>query len=587
MHRSNGFSVDNLFNLGADSTPKRSRPNGSASSSNRPSHLSSSPLHAQHTPNGRPTAGPSRLNGASPTSSLASPTTPATPAAPAVPFSKREGKLTLQESLNDHLPLPTSAELSGTKPRIALSSTKNPADYDYRIAYERAMERSEVLDTMIDEAAQIFREYYGFDEFADPGVQSQDEVIVVGRLCAESDNAKMSETSSWLESSRSLGSGHRVQLRFEPTCVVKGGGHGGGGMGLFPGCMVALRGINGGGTVFAVNELIMMPPIDPHYTAPSELLIHQYGDGPKQLNGSPMSVIVSAGPYTVDSDLEYEPLDEFLGLVKEEKPDVLIMLGPFIDAAHPLIAAGDVDEFPTELFRSRISTKLVSVYSASPRTQILLIPHGRDLTNAHAAYPQAPFRKDDLGLPKVVRLLPNPTSFAINEVAFGISSVDVLWSLKMQEFYKRCPDGDPVPENYTPDPQAKDIITRACRHLLRQRSFYPIFPSPPGTKRLDPLNLDITHFDLVKMQTGPDIIIAPSVQKAFTRTVDSVTIINPSYLTKDGSQAGTFARLTIHPLDKDNLEELASNGMVDSGGEADEPVEHRLWERCRVDIIKV
>jgi len=69
-----------------------------------------------------------------------------------------------------------------------------------------------------------------------------------------------------------------------------------------------------------------MPPIDPHYTAPSELLAHQYGNGPKQLNGSPMSVIVSAGPYTVDSDLDYEPLDEFLGLVKEEKPDVLIMV---------------------------------------------------------------------------------------------------------------------------------------------------------------------------------------------------------------------------------------------------------------------
>jgi len=52
---------------------------------------------------------------------------------------------------------------------------------------------------------------------------------------------------------------------------------------------------------------------------------------------------------------------------------------------------------------------------------------------------------------------------------------------------------------------------------MRFLSFYPIFPSPPGTKRLDPLNLDMTHFDLVKMQTGPDIIIAPSVQKAFTR----------------------------------------------------------------------
>lgn len=69
-----------------------------------------------------------------------------------------------------------------------------------------------------------------------------------------------------------------------------------------------------------------MPPIDPHYTAPSELLAYQYGNGPKQLNASPMSVIVAAGPYTVESDLDYEPLDDFLSLVKEEKPDVLIMV---------------------------------------------------------------------------------------------------------------------------------------------------------------------------------------------------------------------------------------------------------------------
>jgi hypothetical protein len=30
-----------------------------------------------------------------------------------------------------------------------------------------------VLDTLIDEAAQVFRDYYGIDEFGDPGVQSQ------------------------------------------------------------------------------------------------------------------------------------------------------------------------------------------------------------------------------------------------------------------------------------------------------------------------------------------------------------------------------------------------------------------------------
>lgn len=178
-------------------------------------------------------------------------------------------------------------------------------------------------------------------------MDAQEDILAVGRLCAESDTAKMTETASYLESSRSLGSGHRVLLKFEPDCKVRYAPHGGGGMGLFPGAMVALKGINGGGKLFAVKEILMvrgrlklrypsqgsltnhvtsqMPPIDPHYTAPSELLAYQHGSGPKQLNGSPMSVIVAAGPYTVESDLDYEPLDDFLGLVKEEKPDVLIM----------------------------------------------------------------------------------------------------------------------------------------------------------------------------------------------------------------------------------------------------------------------
>ncbi|GAA5950810.1 hypothetical protein JCM21900_002025 [Sporobolomyces salmonicolor] len=580
----NGFSVDSLFSLGADATPKRPRTNPAASGS-RPAHLSSSPLHGQYTPN-RPTPGPSRLNGTSPATSFPSPSTPGTPSAPAVPFSRRDGKLTLQESLNDHLPLPTAAQTSGTSLRILLGTDRSQTDYNYRIAYERAMERSEVLDNLIDEAAQVFREYYNIEEFGDPSVQSQEDILVVGRLCPETDSAKMTETSTWLESSRMLGSGARVLLKFEPDMKVRGAPPGGGGMGMFPGCMVALKGTNGGGKLFSVKEILMMPPIDASYTSPSEILTKQYGDGPKELNGNPMSVIVASGPYTVESDLEYEPLTALLELVQEERPDVLILLGPFIDASHPLIAAGDVDELPSQLFRSRISSKLASLIAASPRTAVLLVPHGRDLTSSHVAFPQAPLAKDELGLPKGVRVLPNPFMFRINEVMFGVTSVDVLWSLKSQEFFRKCPDAEPVTAGGN-DPLAKDVMARTCRHLLRQRSFYPVFPSPPPTKMLDALNLDITHYDLVKMgSSGPDIVIAPSVQKPFSRIVDSTIVLNPSFLTK-GSKAGTFARLTIHPMDKDHLNELATNGMADTGGEADDPVEHRVWERCRVDIIKV
>ncbi|GAA5936090.1 hypothetical protein JCM3775_003577 [Rhodotorula graminis] len=590
--QANGFSVDNLFSLDTKATPKRPRPSsstGAGASASRQPHLSSSPSHAQTTPY-RPTPGPSKLHGSSP-AGFPSPAPPATPSAPVIPFSTRSNKLTVQESLNAHLALPTSAQLAGNQVRVTLAAQNDPKDYDYRIAFERAMERSEVLDTLIDEAAQTFKEYYGIEEFGDPSIQSQDDILVVGRLCPETDAAKMTETSTWLESSRMLGSGSRVLLKFEPDMKVRGAPSGGGGMAMFPGCLVALKGTNGGGKLFAVKEVLMMPPIDATYTAPTELLAMQYGAKAKQLNGNPMSVIVASGPYTTEHDLEYEPLQALLGLVQEERPDVLILTGPFIDSAHPLIQRGDVDELPGQLFRTRISTRLSHLIANSPRTSVLLVPHGRDLTSTHVAFPQAPLaREAELALPKGVRLLPNPAMFSINEVVFGITSVDTLWSLKSQEFFRKCADAEPVEEGSEPDPLAKDVMARTCRHLLRHRSFYPVFPSPPPSKMLDALNLDMTHYDLVKMgSSGPDIVIAPSIQKHFTRIVDSTILLNPSFLAKSSApaSAGTFARLTIHPMDQEHLNELASTGMVDVGGEPDEPVEHRVWERCRVDVIKV
>lgn len=71
------------------------------------------------------------------------PSLPATPAKPLVPFSARPMRLTVQESLNPELPLPTSDQVLSTRQRVALQANADPKDYAYRIAFERAMERSE------------------------------------------------------------------------------------------------------------------------------------------------------------------------------------------------------------------------------------------------------------------------------------------------------------------------------------------------------------------------------------------------------------------------------------------------------------
>lgn len=65
------------------------------------------------------------------------------PAPPVVPFGQRAKKLTVQESLNADLDLSTPSQRAGDRARVMLSSTTDPAKYNYRIAYEKPMERSE------------------------------------------------------------------------------------------------------------------------------------------------------------------------------------------------------------------------------------------------------------------------------------------------------------------------------------------------------------------------------------------------------------------------------------------------------------
>lgn len=80
----------------------------------------------------------------------------------------------------------------------------------------------------------------------------------MGRICAETDGLKPSLTSTWLESSRTLGSGSRVLLRFDVNVVVRGAPTGSGGLGLFAGAFVAVKGRNGGGGAFGVSEILMV-----------------------------------------------------------------------------------------------------------------------------------------------------------------------------------------------------------------------------------------------------------------------------------------------------------------------------------------
>ncbi|KAF8473468.1 DNA polymerase alpha subunit B N-terminal-domain-containing protein [Kalaharituber pfeilii] len=467
------------------------------------------------------------------------------------PFSKRPQPGTIRETLNPQIPRPTLPLSPPTTwgSRVTLNAIHDLKEFKYRTMHQKLYEASEMLDQKIEAVVSQIQERYGVtsDELTDPSATKPAEIIAVGRIVSDSIvDGTLNTASMLLESCRRIGAGSRVPLKLDKLEKVEGRV---GPASFFPGQIVALRGVNPNGEFFSVKEILEIPR-SPWPATPREDLI-TYGE---RLEAGGLSIMMAAGPYTTHDNLDYEPLEELCRRAAETRPDVLMLMGPFIDIDHPLVAMGDFElegEGPDgeggtleDLFRERISRKIDMVDSVG--TMVILIPNTRDAVVKHSAFPQEAMKRKVLELPENVRCLPNPSIFSLNEVVFGATTVD---------------------------------------HILTQRSFYPIFPPPPA-----PANgvagppLDLPHLPLANFaKVRPDVLILPSQQEVFARTVEGVVVVNPG-MASEKRASGTFAEMVIGKREigggehGDGEEEAEGTGGV---------MLHKVWERVRVDVLRV
>lgn len=166
-------------------------------------------------------------------------------------------------------------------------------------------------------------------------------MTVVGRIVHDADASstgyvRLNEASLTLESSRVLGSGKRVPLKFDVNVRVRGAPKGMQGAGFFPGAIVALRGRNGGGGWFLVNEILSviyyMCSVD-HNTLnmPSQLPTSAPPPLPTGTPDRQFTMCVAAGPYTADADLEFSAWESLLKRARSTKPSVICLVSPAKD----------------------------------------------------------------------------------------------------------------------------------------------------------------------------------------------------------------------------------------------------------------
>ena len=383
-------------------------------------------------------------------------------------------------------------------------------------------EASEILDDRIDEFQVLIQSYHNIEEsaFGSAASQSTNEVIAVGRVACDTLEGKLNSASLMLETSRRTGAGLRVPLKVDSISHE-----------FFPGQIVAVRGINASGTYFSISEVLDMPLPPPAVSSISTLdaINERIGvEADSETNGShALDVMVASGPYTADDNLEFEPLNALLEKAAESYSDVLILIGPILDVEHPLLASGDFD-LPddgsiepdkatlNDVFRILVGNPIRRLAQQVPSITIIMVPSVRDAVNKHVSWPQEPFHKPTLGLPKQARMVTNPVTISLNETLVSISASDVLYDLRSEEIV-------------VGKPKDTSLLSRLPRHLIQQRHFYPLYP--PGDRTLLPkigtengvatgMPLDLSYLKLGEwLNIRPDLLITPSTLPPFIKVL--------------------------------------------------------------------
>ncbi|KXL44844.1 hypothetical protein M433DRAFT_108778 [Acidomyces richmondensis BFW] len=516
--------------------------------------------------------------------------TPATArGGPAAPFEDRPNAGEIEQSINQHIPAPLAPSEIPSEARVKLKANVELPKFAFKTMAMKLSEASEILDDRIDSFTDLLQQHHKLPDsaFGNPAAQSTAEIVAVGRIACDQPNGRMNAESVVIETSRRMGAGLRVRLKFQP----------GVGYDLFPGKIVGLQGTNVSGEYFAVTEILEIPILGPPASTPAELDVHNDRLSGHDGQVRPLSMLVASGPYTTDSDLSFAPFHALLAKAKELVSDVLILTGPFLDLEHPIIASGDLEEqLPADakiqpdratlhdVFRVLIAEPLQRLVHAIPTVTIIMVPSVRDAISKHVSWPQDRFPKAALGLPKQVQVVTNPILLSINEMVIGISTQDVLSELRRENVY-----------HATKGRYNEDTLERLTKHVIEQRHFFPVFPPQARENMAKPAaipgevpeiggeerlaigaSLDLGYMKLGEWITvKPDILILPSVLSPFVKVIEAVTCINPGVLSKKRG-AGHYAAICVEP-----------RSLTTEEREEGSAVAHNVFERARVDITRI
>ncbi|XP_061900169.1 DNA polymerase alpha subunit B isoform X2 [Entelurus aequoreus] len=368
----------------------------------------------------------------------------------------------------------------------------------YKYMFQRLRDVRNVLTEKIEDLGEELRSHFSIEEFSPVSLPAQDSVCVVGQVCCDC-NGRLNAQSVVLEAGPEQGA---QQVRLDLSELQE--------YSLFPGQVVAMEGMNTTGEKLVVSKIY-------------EGIQHPFftSDVKEETDEEALNVLVACGPYTPSDSLTFEPLLDLIHVIARDRPDVCILLGPFVDSKHQQVEKSQV----TETFDAIFSRCIESIVEGTKAVGcgLVFVPSQRDVHH-HYIYPQPPFTHASISKNPRVTLVPDPCTLLIDNVTFGVTSTDILFHMGSEEISSGT---------------GSDRFSRIVKHMLTQRSYYPLHPPA------EELNMNYEKFQSFGLMTlTPDVLVIPSEMRYFVKDVIGCVCINPGRLTK-GQVGGTYGRLMV------------------------------------------
>ncbi|OWA52581.1 DNA polymerase alpha subunit B [Hypsibius exemplaris] len=432
-----------------------------------------------------------------------------------VPFSARQNRLEVTATLGK-LPegltwtqLPTASRQLKVCPKDPSSCLSQP----YPAMFVKFQEVALALNNNIDDLGAEMTIAHSLPDYSAP-TSIGDATATLGRLLPDLDGT-LNPRNLWLQSSSTFHNGVKGPLDVELTPKFS----------LFPGQVIACAG-HGNARAFAVNDIFQgVPPPAVKINLSQTDTLH---------------IVVACGPFNImgePHDAPPEPLQELVRYVKESKPDLVILLGPFIDPKLTQDEAFLAQDYVEHYFRLMMEL-VIDEFVGKLRSHVVLVPSAGQLVGT-PIYPIPPYTLDDCvrnpGLyngPDYdgrIIFVPEPALLNVNGLVVGLTSTDIISHLCQKEVAKGM--------------QGDERLPRMAGHLLQQQSFYPLYPTEVAA--------DIAALNVyAKIRVRPHILITPSDMKGFVKILHGTVCINPERMAK-GFSGGSFARIFIPPGKED------------------------------------